>query len=93
MRMCSGNGVHDEIDERATACFDQALSDAGLCADECPSWLAMTGRPLATFLLISTTSNPVVMLLFPAWTVLVSLVVVRAGRLGGPIQPQERPDA
>ena len=54
----------------------------------------MTGRPLATFLLSSTTSNPVVMLLFPAWTVLVSVVVVvRAGRLGGPIQPQERPDA
>ena len=51
----------------------------------------MTGRPLATFLLISTTLNPVVMLLFPAWAVLVGVVVfVRAGRPGGPVQPEKR---
>jgi hemoglobin len=32
--MHSGNGVHTEMDERAIACFDQALTDAGLDADE-----------------------------------------------------------
>ena len=30
VRIHSGNGVHDEMDERAIACFDQALADVGL---------------------------------------------------------------
>ena len=30
----SGNGPHDEMDRRAIACFDQALSDVGLIANE-----------------------------------------------------------
>jgi len=34
VRLHSGNGVHDEMDRRAIACFDQALDDAGLTADE-----------------------------------------------------------
>jgi hemoglobin len=33
VRMHSGNGVHEEMDRRAIACFDQALVDAGF-ADE-----------------------------------------------------------
>ena len=33
MRMHSGNGVHEEMDRRAIACFDQALTDAGLADD------------------------------------------------------------
>lgn len=34
VRMHSGNGVHDEMDDRAIACFDQALVDVGLTEDE-----------------------------------------------------------
>jgi hemoglobin len=34
VRTHSGNGEHDEMDERAIACFDQALEDTGLSADE-----------------------------------------------------------
>ena len=34
VRMHSGNGPHEEMDRRAIACFDQALVDAGLSADE-----------------------------------------------------------
>jgi hemoglobin len=34
VRMHSGNGVHTEMDDRAIACFDQALTDAGLAADD-----------------------------------------------------------
>lgn len=30
VRMHSGNGAHEEMDRRAIACFDQALSDVGL---------------------------------------------------------------
>jgi hemoglobin len=30
VRMHSGNGQHDEMDRRAIACFDQALTDVGL---------------------------------------------------------------
>lgn len=33
VRMHSGNGLHEEMDRRAIACFDQALEDAGLAAD------------------------------------------------------------
>ena len=33
VRMHSGNGEHAEMDQRAIACFDQALTDAGLTAD------------------------------------------------------------
>jgi hemoglobin len=29
----SGNGPHDEMDQRAIACFDQALDDTGLTAE------------------------------------------------------------
>jgi hemoglobin len=34
VRIHSGNGVHDEMDQRAIACFDQALQDVGLDRDE-----------------------------------------------------------
>ena len=30
VRMHSGHGVHEEMDRRAIACFDEALKDAGL---------------------------------------------------------------
>jgi hemoglobin len=33
VRMHSGNGVHVEMDQRAVACFDQALADTGLVSD------------------------------------------------------------
>ena len=34
VRMHSGNGAHAEMDERAIACFDEAMTDAGLDADD-----------------------------------------------------------
>ena len=34
VRIHSGNGVHEEMDQRAVACFDQALDDVGLSANE-----------------------------------------------------------
>ena len=34
VRIHSGNGLHEEMDQRAIACFDQALRDAGLDSDE-----------------------------------------------------------
>jgi hemoglobin len=34
VRMHSGNGPHDDMDQRAIACFDQALVDVGLAADD-----------------------------------------------------------
>ena len=32
--MHSGNGVHEEMDRRAIACFDEALNDVGFPDDE-----------------------------------------------------------
>jgi hypothetical protein len=50
-----------------------------------PTWLAIVSYVLALFLLISTTLHPVVVLLFPAWVVVVGLVVfIRAGRVAEP---------
>lgn len=34
VRIHSGNGVHDDMDRRAIACFDQAMRDVGLDAAE-----------------------------------------------------------
>ena len=34
VRIHSGNGLHEEMDRRAIACFDQALQDVGLAANE-----------------------------------------------------------
>jgi hemoglobin len=34
VRIHSGNGEHDEMDQRAIACFDQALQDVGLAGTE-----------------------------------------------------------
>jgi len=33
VRLHSGNGLHEEMDRRAIACFDQALTDVGLDGD------------------------------------------------------------
>jgi hemoglobin len=33
VKIHSGNGVHEEMDRRAIACFDQALADVGLAED------------------------------------------------------------
>ncbi|MBO0714053.1 MAG: group II truncated hemoglobin [Acidimicrobiales bacterium] len=34
VRIHSGNGPHEEMDQRAIACFDQAMVDVGLAADD-----------------------------------------------------------
>ena len=34
VRIHSGNGVHEEMDRRAIACFDQALTDIGVGDDD-----------------------------------------------------------
>jgi hemoglobin len=33
VRMHSGNGQHDDMDDRAIACFDQAIDDVGIAPD------------------------------------------------------------
>lgn len=34
VRIHSGNGLHEEMDQRAIACFDRALEDTGLAENE-----------------------------------------------------------
>jgi hemoglobin len=34
VRIHSGNGLHEEMDQRAIACFDQALEDVSVARDE-----------------------------------------------------------
>jgi hypothetical protein len=46
-----------------------------------PRWLAVIGYLAAAFLLVGTTYHPLVLLVFPAWVVIVSIVLLlRAGR-------------
>ena len=40
VRIHSGNGPHEEMDQRAIACFDQALGDVGVSGDD-PVWQAL----------------------------------------------------
>jgi hypothetical protein len=55
-----------------------------------PRWLAMIGYLAAAFLLVSTTYHPVVLLVFPAWVVVVSVVLLlRAGRPTAP-EPERK---
>ena len=64
------------------------LANAGIM----PRWLAVVGYLLAAFLLVSTTMNPVVMLLLPAWAVLVGLVIlIRTRQLAEPTAPKGKP--
>jgi hypothetical protein len=50
-----------------------------------PRWLAVIGYLAAAFLLVSTTYHPLVLLVFPAWVVVVSVVLLlRAGRSTAP---------
>jgi hemoglobin len=51
VRIHSGNGPHEEMDQRAIACFDQALQDVGLSAAELP------GRVLHDYFAWATTTS------------------------------------
>ena len=51
VRIHSGNGVHEEMDERAIACFDQALEDVGIAGDDPLS------RPLHDYFAWATTTS------------------------------------
>jgi hemoglobin len=51
VRMHSGNGPHQEMDQRAIACFDQALEDVGLAHDE------RLGRVLHDYFAWATTTT------------------------------------
>ncbi|MDR6506766.1 group II truncated hemoglobin [Arthrobacter oryzae] len=41
VRIHSGNGPHEEMDRRAIACFDQALTDVGLASDTRLHWVLL----------------------------------------------------
>jgi L-ascorbate metabolism protein UlaG (beta-lactamase superfamily)/truncated hemoglobin YjbI len=51
VRMHSGNGVHEAMDRRAIACFDQALVDAGMARD------ATLGRALHDYFAWATATS------------------------------------
>ena len=46
VRIHSGNGLHEEMDQRAIDCFDQALEDVGLARDERLRCCTITSRGL-----------------------------------------------
>ena len=51
VRLHSGNGPHEEMDRRAVACFDEALADVGISANE------RLGRVLHDYFAWATTTT------------------------------------
>jgi hypothetical protein len=63
------------------------LRNAGLI----PRWAALLSYLMATVMLVATTFNPTVLLVFPGWVALVAaIVVVRTGRSGDGISGRSR---
>ena len=72
VRIHSGNGLHEEMDQRAIACFDQALEDAGSRATSAsdarctitsrgprrPRWLVTTTRQWMCRMVCRSRSGP-----------------------------------
>jgi hemoglobin len=54
VRIHSGNGLHEEMDRRAIACFDQALEDAGLAGED---WLRQVLHDYFTWVTTITMSR------------------------------------
>ena len=52
-----------------------------------PRWLAVLSYLAATFLLVSTTFHPAVLLVLPGWAVLLGVVLLRAARREAPGPP------
>lgn len=63
------------------------LRGAGLI----PRWAALLGYLMAAVLLVATTFRPAVVLVFPAWVVLISVVTLAGARRSGP-HPASPPD-
>jgi hemoglobin len=54
VRLHSGNGQHEEMDQRAIACFDDALQDSGLASDDrlrqtLHDWFASSTATMASY--------------------------------------------
>jgi hypothetical protein len=55
-----------------------------------PRWLAVLSYLMAAFLLVTTTTQPAALLVYPAWVLLISIAVLRGARARpGPAQPAE----
>lgn len=66
---------------RATGMYMITMTTTLRATGILPRWLVVLGYLAATFLLVSTTFHPAVLLVFPAWVIVVSItVLVRAGR-------------
>jgi hypothetical protein len=57
-----------------------------------PRWFALLSYLMAAVMLVATTFNPAVLLVFPGWVALAGLILLaRAGRSGAPTSPRSRP--
>ncbi len=45
-----------------------------------PGWLAVLSYLMAAFLLVTTTTQPATLLVYPAWVLILSFVLVRSAR-------------
>ena len=58
-----------------------------------PKVAALAAYLLAAFLLLAVTNNPVAILVFPTWVVLISIFLLRHARAGAPASlPAPTPD-
>lgn len=68
---------------RMAAVFTLSVSTAGLRSGTLPRWVAVLGYVVSLALLLSTTATRWIELLFPAWVLLVSIVILWRSRSDG----------
>jgi hypothetical protein len=84
-RWCSSSGPHGRHVAITTTTL---LLHAGLL----PRWVALLSYLMAAGMLVTATFHPALLLVFPGWVALASLIVlVRTGRSGARISSRSRP--
>lgn len=77
----TGYGLVFVYGVRATGMYMITMTTTLRTTGILPRWMVLLGYLAATFLLVSTTFHPAVLLVFPGWVIVVSItVLVRAGR-------------
>lgn len=73
---------------RMAAVFMIVVSTIGMRLGIFPRWLVLAGYIAALVLLLNVSYLELLVLVFPAWVAVMSLVILRAGRSGTGVQPR-----
>jgi len=89
----AGYGLVFVFGVRAAGMYMIATTRLARVRELLPRWLAVVSYLAATFLLVSTTFHPAILLVFPGWVVLLSVVLLLEAGRRRPATPGHRPRA